>query len=146
MVDSEHGRVEERRIETSLMLVGYEDWPRLEQVCCVLSRRTLNGKTQSENRYYITSLSAERWGAEALLKLIREHWDVENGLHYVRDVTFEEDLCRVRTGSGPCVFTSVRNVAITLLRNADHDNIAAAVEDLQCYPPSAVRLILSGEN
>jgi predicted transposase YbfD/YdcC len=128
------------------MLVGYGDWPGLEQVCCVARRRTLNGTTERETHYYIASLSAERWGPEAMLELIRRHWDVENGLHYVRDVTFDEDRCRVRTGSGPRVFASVRNAVIGLLRNRGSTNIAAAVEDLQCHPPSAVRLILCGEN
>ena len=141
-----HGRIEKRCIETSLMLVGYENWPGLEQVCCITRRRQLNGTTESETHYYIASLSRERFGPKAILGLIRRHWDVENGLHYVRDVTFDEDRCRVRTGSGPRVFTSVRNTAIALLRNAGSANIAAALEDLQCHPPSAVRLILFKEN
>jgi predicted transposase YbfD/YdcC len=128
------------------MLVGYEDWPGLEQVCCVTRQRTLNDTTERETHYYIASLSRERFGPDAVLDFIRRHWDVENGLHYVRDVTFDEDRCRVRTGSGPQVFTSVRNAVITLLRNGGSTNIAAAVEDLQCHPPSAVRLILCGEN
>jgi predicted transposase YbfD/YdcC len=128
------------------MLVGYEDWPGLEQVCCVTRWRTLNRKTERETHYYVASLPAERWGPQDILGLIRRHWDVENGLHYVRDMTLKEDLCRVRTGSGPHVFTNVRNAVLALLRSADHTNIAAAVEDLQCHPPSAVRLILCEEN
>ena len=128
------------------MLYAYENWPGLEQVCCVTRTRKLKGVTEREVHYYITSLSPEQANARDLLALIRKHWDVENGLHYVRDTTFREDHCRVRTGSGPRVFAEMRNAVIALLRSEGHANIAAAVEDLQSHPPTAVRLILCEEN
>ncbi len=128
------------------MLSGYGDWRGLEQVCCVTRWRTIKGEKKREKHYCIASLSQERIGPKGLLHLIRTHWDVENGLHYVRDVTFKEDHCRVRTRSAPIVFMHVRNTVLALLRNLGHTNIAAAVEELQCHPPSAVRLILCREN
>jgi len=105
------------------------------------------GMRSEVNRSTTSPASLESAGGpEAMLDLIRRHWDIENGLHHVRDVTFDEDRCRVRTGSGPRVFGSVRNAVIALLRNAGSANIATAVEDLQYHQPSAVRLILYKEN
>ena len=128
------------------MLRAHDKWAGLEQVCCVTRIRKLKTKREREVHYYIASLPQERTGPREILELIRRHWDVENGLHYVRDVTFREDLCRVRTGSGPRVFAEIRNAVIALLRNAGHQNLESAIQQLQSHPPSAVDLMLRGEN
>ena len=67
-------------------------------------------------RYYISSanLTAEKFAAG-----VREHWDVENGLHYKLDVAMNEDDCRVRTGSAPEMLASVRRLAINMLNNCN---------------------------
>jgi hypothetical protein len=66
--------------------------------------------------YAITSLPAEKLEPAALLQLSRDHWQIENGLFHVRDVTFGEDACRVRSGSAPRVLADLRNTALTLIR------------------------------
>lgn len=76
------------------------------------------GKVSKEKVYGITSLSEEEVNAEELLKLVRGHWSIENRLHYVRDVTYDEDRCRIRKGNGAHVMATLRNTAISLLRIA----------------------------
>lgn len=79
--------------------------------------------------YGVTSLGPERAGPKRLLSLNRNHWSIENGLHYVRDVTFDEDRCRIRKKSGARLMASLRNLAISLLRLAGATNIAQALRD-----------------
>jgi len=66
--------------------------------------------------YGVTSLKQEQASAERLLELNRGHWEIENRVHWVRDVTYDEDRCRIRTGNGPRVMSSIRNLAIGIAR------------------------------
>ena len=72
----------------------------------------------------LTSRPAERANPKQIATALRRHWGIENGLHYVRDVTFAEDASRIRTGSGPRIMASLRNLAIAVLRRAGYTNIA----------------------
>src|SRR5215211_4221946 len=98
------------------------------QTCALPISRHLRrkGQTWEELGYAITSLPPERAGAARLLELWRGHWGIENRLHWVRDVTFDEDRSQIRTGSAPQVMAALRNTAIGVLRRAGHDNLAAA--------------------
>jgi predicted transposase YbfD/YdcC len=69
--------------------------------------------------YGITSLRRDAADAAALLALVRGHWGIENGLHYVRDVTLGEDACRVRTGNAPQVLAALRNAVVHLLEGVE---------------------------
>ncbi len=91
--------------------------------------------------YYITSKPAEKTDAETLLKNIRGHWSIENSLHWVRDVTFDEDRSQIRTGSAPRVFASIRNLAISLLRLRGFKNIASGLRKLGWNTELALSLI-----
>jgi hypothetical protein len=91
--------------------------------------------------YGITSLGPARATAAQLLGLVRDHWQVENGLHYVRDVTLGEDACRVRKGSAPQVLAGLRNVVVHLLAGVRADSRQAAVERLSARPTEAMELI-----
>ncbi len=94
-------------------------------------RAALTGELISvETAFFITSLSAERAGPERLAELVRGHWGIENRLHYVRDVTFDEDRSQIRTGNAPRVMATLRNVAISVLRLAGHANIAAGIRSM----------------
>ncbi len=66
--------------------------------------------------YAITSVSPEKLDAAGLLELSRNHWAIENSLFHVRDVTFGEDRCRVRTGAAPAVLAELRNATLTVIR------------------------------
>lgn len=134
---SMHGnRIEERVLRASTALVdcysgsndGEELWAGLGQVLCiertVTNKRT--GRTTTEVAHAITSLSPQRATPIQLLRAWREHWHIENKLHWVRDVTFDEDRSTVRAASIPQVMAALRNVAISLLRLLGHANIARA--------------------
>ena len=66
--------------------------------------------------YGATSLKKDQVSAQRLLELNRNHWEIENRIHYVRDVTYDEDRCRIRTDNGPRIMASIRNIAIGLAR------------------------------
>ena len=91
--------------------------------------------------YGVTSLNSERGTPERLLELVRGHWQIENKLHWVRDVTFDEDRSQVRCGNIPHVMAALRNTAIGLLRWAGYTNIAAACRRLAAQPAQALALI-----
>ncbi|WP_223840235.1 ISAs1 family transposase [Saccharopolyspora pogona] len=84
------------------------------------------GKRTRETVYAITSLTVTDAGPEQIATWLRGHWSIENGLHWVRDVTYDEDRSQIRTGHAPQVMASLRNIAISLFRLAGHTNIAAA--------------------
>lgn len=142
-VDIGHGRIEQRNLTTSEALVGYSDWPGLAQVF-ELGRHVLFQKTGVERVevvYGVTSLRPERATPGRLLALVRGHWQIENQLHWVRDVTFDEDRSQVRCGTIPQVMAALRNTTIGLLRWAGHTNIAAACRRLAAQPVQALALI-----
>lgn len=137
-VDHHGGRIEERKLRASTALDGYTDWPGHQQVLemqrIVTKKRT--GEMRHEIAYAITSLSVERATAEQLLQVWREHWHIENKLHWVRDVTFSEDRSQVRAGRIPQVMAALRNVAISLLPVCGGENIAAATRRYAARPAS----------
>jgi hypothetical protein len=124
-------------------LVGYSDFPYLAQAFCIERTRTnLRGELlSSEVVYGVTSLGPERAGPKRLLSLNRNHWIIENGLHYVRDVTFDEDRCRIRKKSGARMMASLRNLAISLLRLARATNIAQALRTCMRNERRPLRLL-----
>lgn len=142
-VDLGHGRIEQRNLTTSEALVGYSDWPGLAQVFelgrHVLSQTT--GEERVEVVYGVTSLSPARATPGRLLALVRGQWQIENQLHWVRDVTFDEDRSQVRCGNIPHVMAALRNTTIGLLRWAGYTNIAAACRRLAAQPGQALALI-----
>jgi predicted transposase YbfD/YdcC len=123
------GRREVRRLWASAALTGYLDWPGVAQVGKVERRVTQQGTRTSQTRYFVTSL-APAWGPARLLELKRGHWQIENGLHYVRDVSLGEDASQVRTGAAPQVLAALRNVVLNLLRHAKVTAIKATIRQL----------------
>lgn len=122
-------------------------WPAVQQVLRVERwrqqvRRGQVVKTEHEVSYAITSVAPHDADARQLLCWLRGHWGIENRIHYVRDVTFGEDAARVRTGAAPQVLAACRNLVLSLLRQADYDNIAAALRTLGRRTPQAVALVL----
>jgi predicted transposase YbfD/YdcC len=91
------------------------DWPALHGVVIVESQREIDGRITQETRLYITSLVLL---AEMIGPMIRDHWAVENGLHWVMDMVFRDDECRVRTENAPANFTTIKHMAQNLFRIA----------------------------
>ena len=136
-----HGnRAERRRLWATDMLSAYLDWPGHRQVMKVESWRKVKVKTTRQVRYAITSLDA-RTPADRLLQLVRGHWGIENGLHYVRDVTMGEDGSNVRTGSAPQVMAALRNVVIGILRLSGATNIASAIRTIGWQHNGALKIL-----
>jgi predicted transposase YbfD/YdcC len=117
-VDGDHGRIETRTttvIHDVAWLQERHNWPGLKGIVMVESLREIDGKIERETRFYITSLLLL---AAQLGPIVRSHWAVENSLHWVMDMIFRDDECRVRTDHAPANFTTIKHIALNLLRNA----------------------------
>jgi predicted transposase YbfD/YdcC len=104
-------------------------------------RARRQGKLVDETSCFITSLTAEQASARELLGLVRGPRGIENRVHWVRDVTFEEDRCQVRKGSARQVMTALRNAVIRLLRLRQEPNIAAALHSCAWHAERAIGLV-----
>ena len=135
--------MENRKIWVSTDLNHYVDFPFCGQVACVERHTEIlkTGKKRSETVYLITSLKPDKASPKQLLKINREHWGIENKSHYVRDVTYDEDRSQIRSKNGPRMMAILRNLAISLLRLAKYDNIAAATREMAAKSHKALRLI-----
>jgi len=123
------------------------DWPHAQQIFQLTRERTVQGQTTREVSYGITSLTTRDAPAQTLLTLVRSHWGIENRLHWVRDMTFGEDACRVRSGAAPQFLAAMRNTLISLLHKTGFKNKAAAVRQMAAKPQQALALIRPpGEN
>jgi len=114
--DVGHGRFEKREYWMATTLDWYVDrhlWNGLNAVVMVKAEREIDGKKTIETRYYITSLSSD---AKKVAEAVRSHWGIENSLHWVLDLTFREDDCRMRVGDLPENFAMVRHIVLNLLK------------------------------
>jgi predicted transposase YbfD/YdcC len=117
-VDGDHGRIEKRTytvFHDVAWLQERHEWPGLRGVVMVESTREIGDKIERETRFYITSLV---WLASLLGPVIRSHWSVENSLHWVMDMIFRDDECRVRTDHAPANFITLKHMAHNLIRRA----------------------------
>lgn len=122
-----HGRVEKRRITVSSLLSSYSKWPGLSQVFRLERERTNTlGETEREVAYGLTSLPASVATPKRLLALVREHWEIENGLHYRRDQTLREDWSQLRMGHAPQMLAALNNTALGLIAHQGEANIPQA--------------------
>ena len=116
--DKAHGREEYRKYWTISDLSTIDkdtvaSWRDLQTLCCVESTRTFKGKTSVERRYYLSSLDCN---AKRAAHAIRSHWSIENNLHWVLDVTFDEDKNTVHLGHGQANLVTLRHIALNLLK------------------------------
>lgn len=117
-VDGDHGRIETRTYTAFHDLAWLQErhnWPGLKAVVMVESTREIADKIEHETRFYITSLV---WLAHQLGPVIRSHWAIENSLHWVMDMIFRDDECRIRTEHAPANFTTLKHMAHNLIRKA----------------------------
>lgn len=140
-VEKGHGRIEERQIRVSSELAGYSSWPYLVQVFEDTRTWTAKGVTKQQVRHGITSLPATVSNAAQLAALKRGHWQIENALHYVKDVTLGEDASQTHVAAGADVLAMVGNIAISLLRRAGYRSIAARLRHNSGCPHDALALL-----
>jgi predicted transposase YbfD/YdcC len=145
--ETAHGRREIRTLKVATIAAGIE-FPHAAQAIQVtrktrpVSARTgRRGKWRTETVYALTDLAPHQARPDELAAWIRGHWQIENGLHWVRDVTFAEDLSQVRIGAGPQVMASLRNLAISLHRLAGATNIAKALRHHGRYALRPLQLL-----
>jgi len=115
-VEGDHGRIETRTttvFHDVAWLKKRHDWPGIKSLVMVESVRQIGARIERESRYYISSL---RVPAEQMGAFVRAHWAVENSLHWVLDMVFRDDECRVRTAHAPANFTTIKHIALNLLR------------------------------
>lgn len=133
----EHGRLVRRRLEVSSRLTSEHlgHWPAGLRVCRLTRSTRRKPKGQStfietvEIEYGITSAPGRLADADRLLTWWRGHWGIENGSHYVRDVTLHEDACTVHAGHAPQNLAALRNALVSLLRFEGSKNIAESLRN-----------------
>ena len=116
--EKSHGRIETRQYWSCYdidWLNQRHNWPGLSSIIAAKSTRTINGETSTECRYFISSHSGKQ--AQKVGTLIRNHWRVENSLHWTLDVCFNEDQCRVRIENAAENLSRIRRVSLILLKN-----------------------------
>ncbi len=123
-VEKGHGRIETRKCEVINkldFLDEKEQWAGLKSLARVTASREINGKKTSEVRLYISSVVSD---AKSFNTFIRQHWGVENSLHWTLDVTFREDAQRKRNGHAASNFALVEKIALNLLKTEDSRNMS----------------------
>lgn len=145
--DTGHGRIESRWLQTLPVLpeapLALRTRPGAAQVF-VVARQTWKRKQRVAHQevvYGITSLTREQAGPEDLLRLVRGHWRIEVRSHYIRDVTYGEDACLVRTGKLPQVLAVLRTAVISRFRMDGVTNIAKETRRLAAQAADCLRLL-----
>jgi predicted transposase YbfD/YdcC len=118
-VDNGHGRIEIRECWSTSdpdylrYIATLAEWRGVQSIAMVQAERRLGDERTVKRRYFISSLKSD---AKLLLHAVRSHWEIENKVHWVLDIAFREDDCRIRKGNGAENFAVLRHIALNLLR------------------------------
>lgn len=139
-----HGRIEVRTLTTSRQLNDFLDWPFLQQVFQLERFITISktGSIRHEIVYGVTSLPAELASPDQLLQMLRSYWQIENSLHYPRDVTLREDYTHFKKQSAAHNMAIINNLVLGLLANFDFPFVPSARRYFAAYPDQALALLL----
>lgn len=139
-----HGRIEVRTLTTSSQLNDFLDWPFLQQVF-KLERTITTLKTKKlrqETIYGMTSLAAEQASPAQLLQMFRSYWQIENSLHYPRDVTLHEDQTRFKKHSAAHNMAIINNLVLSLIAKSHFPFVPSARRFFAAHPQHALALLL----
>ena len=136
-----HGRTERRTLKITAVAAGLA-FPYAAQAIQIVRRRKVRQKWSRETCYAVTSLTVTQATCAQLAAITRGHWGIEDRLHWVRDIDFDEDRSQVRTAAGPRVMASLRNLAITILRLSGATSIAAALRYHARQPSRPLQTIM----
>ncbi len=134
-IGKDHGRLEIRTCtatDTPTVLAWLDPdqtWPGLRSIAAVEGERRIGDTITRDTRSYLTSLPAD---AGRIGTAVRAHWGIENGLHWVLDVAFREDDCRVRSGHAAETFAVLRHIALSLLRREPTAKVGVKAKRLMC--------------
>lgn len=138
-----HGRLEVRQLTVTADLQANSDWPYLAQVFRLERTTTLtaSGQLRREIAYGLTSLSPAQAGPKRLLEIVRTHWQQENGLHYRRDVTLQEDATRIKHWPAARAWASLNNLVLALLVRAGFVSLPQARRHFDAHPDKGLQLL-----
>ncbi len=136
-----HGRTERRTLKVTSVAKGLA-FPHAAQAIQIVRRRKVKGKWSRETCYAVTSLTVIQASHAQLAAIVRGHWGIEDRLHWVRDMDFDEDRSQVRTATGPRIMASLRNLVITILRLSGAASIAAALRYNARQPSRPLQTIM----
>jgi predicted transposase YbfD/YdcC len=144
-----HGRLEHRIIEAlpAPADLGFPHAAQVFQITRYRTRPRIHRRTRRTKRtiethtaYGVTSLTPQQADSAQIAAYLRGHWEIENRLHWVRDVTYSEDHSRIRTGTAPHTMASLHNLAISALRLTGHHNIAAGLRHMTRHTTRPLQL------
>lgn len=118
------GRLESRAVWVSDAIEGINGWDGLQQIIKVHRLCYYKGGSRQQTAYYISSVSSN---AFMYYDCIRSHWQIENNLHRVKDVSMMEDACKIRSAQGPQNLSLIRNIAINIFRLHKYKSITRAI-------------------
>lgn len=147
--DTGHGRLEHRQIVCSPDLNEWfaKDWQGIEQVFRIerTVRLLKRGEVRHEVVYGLSSLTLQQAPAARMLALVREHWQIENRLHWRRDVTLGEDACQTRTGPTPSLLAQLNSTVLSLMDRIGVRNVARQMRYFDAHLEQALDLLLTGQ-
>ena len=146
--DKGHGRLEHRQITCSPDLNDWfaKDWEGIEQVFRLerTARILKTNQTRHEVVYGLSCLSMQQAPPQRMLSLVRDHWAIENKLHYRRDGSLGEDACQTRTGPVPSLLAQLNSAVLSLMDRVGVGNVARQMRYFDAHPEQALALVLTG--
>lgn len=130
--DGEHGRIETRTIRATSDIAWLQErhnWNGLQSIIAITSKREIGDKMTEETRYFISSLGAD--DPKRLERVVRAHWSIENNLHWVLDVAFDEDSNRTRKGHSASNMAVIRHIALNLIKSEKSSKVGIKTKRLK---------------
>jgi len=130
--DGEHGRIETRTIRATADIAWLRErhnWEGLQSIIAVTAKRETDHKVTEETRYFISSLDAN--DPKRLERVVRAHWAIENNLHWVLDIAFDEDSNRTRKGNSAANLAVIRHIAMNLIKTEKTSKVGVKIKRLK---------------